>query len=88
MVGSISERNPSHIRFGSVPERVPLMNRAMTTSSHEAMNASSAPAMTPGRISGKVTCRNARQGVAPRLKAACSSRSSTRWSVAETVTMT
>ena len=43
-----------------------------TTSSHDVMNANSAPATTPGRMIGKVIRQNVRTGSAPRLAAASS----------------
>jgi len=76
IVGSISKRIPSHIRRGNVTAAVPETNNATISSSNEVMKANSEPASTPGRISGNVTCRKAPHGLAPRLIAAYSSRSS------------
>ena len=41
-------------------------------------NTSRADATTPGKVSGNTTWRNTRQGEAPRLSAACSTRLSSR----------
>jgi hypothetical protein len=42
----------------------PATKKAMMKSSNEKVKASSAPAITPGRISGSTTCRNVPSGVA------------------------
>ena len=76
IVGSISKRIPSHMRRGNVTAVVPETNSATISSSKEVTNANRAPASTPGRMSGNVTWRKALNGLAPRLTAADSIRSS------------
>jgi len=76
MVGSISKRMLCHILRGSVTAVEPETKSATISSSKEEMKAKTAPASTPGRMIGSMTCQKARHGVAPRLSAACSSRRS------------
>ena len=66
----------------------PAMNSTATTSSNEVTNANSAPEITPGRISGIVTLKNTRRGLAPSEAAARFSDWSNPISVAVTVMMT
>ena len=63
----------AHTQIGNV-EAVPDVKFVMMKSSIESEKASRAPAMMPGRISGKVTFQNVAHGVAPRSMAA-----SSRW---------
>ena len=88
VVGSISSRIPSHIRFGRVLIRTPLRKMAITTSSKDARNAKRAAVITAGRISGSVTLRNVVNLVAPSVHAACSRAGSTRSRAEATTTMT
>src|SRR5947199_9453154 len=55
MVGSISWRTLSHIRFGNVVAAGPPRNTASTTSSNDVRNANAATDRTAGRRSGIVT---------------------------------
>ncbi|MOA46122.1 hypothetical protein D3C78_1685990 [compost metagenome] len=61
---------PLNICRGKVACSGPARNSVTTTSSNEVAKANSAPEITPGAISGKVTRRNAVSGEAPRLAAA------------------
>ena len=88
ITGLASERTKSHSSRGSVTARVPLTNRAISSSSNEVRKANSAPARIPGRTSGIVTVQRVRVRFAPRLIAAHSSRSSKFFSVAATITVT
>ena len=51
----------------------PAVKNVMTKSSIDSVNAISAPAMTPGMMSGSVTWKKARSGVAPQSRAASTS---------------
>jgi hypothetical protein len=76
---------PENICRGSVRCPGPAISSATTTSSNDAANANTAPDSTPGRISGRITRRNAPSGVAPRFAAARRSVISNPASVANTV---
>ncbi len=56
--------------MGRVVTPGPTRNRDFSRSTKEAMKANSAPATTPGRMSGHVTRRNAVNGRAPMARAA------------------
>ena len=84
----LAKRRSSHMRRGSVTAPEPDRNNATTSSSNDVMKANSAPTSTPGRISGSVTWRNVPHGVAPRLRAACSSRRSKPARLAPTLVTT
>jgi hypothetical protein len=70
MVGLRFSRMPLNICRGRVACSGPARNRVTTTSSNEVAKANSAPEITPGAISGRVTRKNAVTGGAPRLAAA------------------
>ncbi|MNR14237.1 hypothetical protein D3C85_1307010 [compost metagenome] len=70
MVGLRFSRMPLNICRGMVACSGPARNRVTTTSSKEVAKANSAPEITPGAISGRVTRKNAVSGGAPRLAAA------------------
>jgi hypothetical protein len=61
-----------YISSGRVLDPTPATKNVMTKSSNESVKARSAPAMTPGSISGSVTRRNVWIGLAPRSWAASS----------------
>ncbi|MGY4356991.1 hypothetical protein ACVW0J_003484 [Bradyrhizobium sp. i1.7.7] len=59
MVGLMFSRMPLNISRGSVRCSGPAMNSTITTSSKLVAKANSAPDAKPGRISGRITRRNA-----------------------------
>src|SRR6266702_318487 len=59
MVGLMFSRMPLNISRGRVRCFAPAMNSTITTSSKLVAKANSAPDATPGRISGRITRRNA-----------------------------
>src|SRR5690606_25290434 len=65
MVGSNSERMPSHMRRGRVRIVGLPMKSEISSSSNEVRKASSAPERTPGRISGRITVMVTRRRLAP-----------------------
>ena len=88
IAGLICSRTPSNICIGRVRCSGPAMNKATTASSNEAMKANTAPAATPGPISGTITRRSTATGVAPRLSPARTSVKSKPWSDASTTITT
>src|SRR5690606_3031454 len=88
IIGSMRLRTCPHISTGRV--RTTGLDRKIATmsSSHDQMKANSAPIITPGAISGSVTCRKVRTGPAPRFIAASSRFSSTVCRLAPTVMTT
>ena len=88
MVGLISSRIPENIFQGIVRCSTEPTNSTTTTSSKDVMNASSAPDMTPGRMSGTITTKKVRVGLDPKLAAARVSEWSKPTNVAVTVMMT
>ena len=58
MVGLIISRMPLNIWRGRVRWSLLPTNSTTTTSSHEVTKANSAPEITPGEISGRITLRN------------------------------
>src|SRR5262249_16787469 len=82
--GLISPLTPLQINTGRVRNEGVVRKIATTTSSHEAMNAKIAPAITPGKIKGSVTRQKVRQGPAPRPALANSKFGLRVWSVAVT----
>ena len=77
-----------HIFRGSVVVAGPPTKSATTTSSKDTIAAKSAPASTPRRTRGSVTRRSACHAVAPRLRAARSSRGSSPRAAASTLSTT
>ncbi|MFK4701930.1 hypothetical protein ABIF42_007524 [Bradyrhizobium diazoefficiens] len=59
MVGLMFSRMPLNISRGRVRCSGPAMNSTITTSSKLVAKANSAPEARPGRISGRITRRNA-----------------------------
>jgi len=57
---------------GSVTTRPPPTISVRIYWLHDTRNANRPPTITPGRIAGRVTCRNVRRAEAPRLRACCS----------------
>jgi hypothetical protein len=88
MVGSTSNRIPSHIRLGRVMTLGVLKNNAMISSSKEVRKAKKAAAASPGAIKGKTTRLRVTKRLAPRLIAACSRMGSIPLRVALTMTTT
>ena len=88
MVGVMFSRMPVNIWRGSVTCSGPARNRVTTTSSNEVAKANSAPEITPGAITGSVTRKNVRTGLAPRLRLARTRLSLKPCSVASTVVST
>ena len=88
IVGSRKSRSVDQICTGSVLTSGLVRKIATTTSSSEVAKANSAPATTPGRISGNVTRRKTANGPAPRFAAARSTSASTVSRLALTVATT
>ena len=88
IVGSISNRIPSHIRLGSVTAEVPEIKIAITNSSKETIKAKRAAEIKPGLITGRVIRKNVFNGLAPRLRDARSNVSSNPFKVVLTITKT
>ncbi len=88
MVGSTLLRTMEYTASGSVVDPTPETKKVVTKSSNDSVNASSAPASTPGISSGSVTRRKVDNSSAPRLIAASSSARSVPCSRASTTTVT
>ncbi len=73
---------------GRVLLRTPLMKRVTTTSSNETLKENSALPSTASRIWGKVTRKNVRGGLPPRLREASSRVGSSPWRALPTSTTT
>jgi hypothetical protein len=77
-----------HILIGSISVRASRKNNDTGTLSNEDINAINAPAMTPGRIKGRVTKRKLYQRLAPKLAELSSNAGSICVSAADVVRMT
>ena len=84
----MSWRTSTHMRMGRVALVAPPTKEAITTSSKEWMKAKKAETTIAGRTMGRVTSKNARVRLAPRLMAAFSRRMSKPFRAAATITTT
>lgn len=87
-VGSVFSLIPFHIRRGNVYTVNFDKNNVTTISSHDEINANTAPARIPGLIEGIIIRWNVVHRDAPKLRDACSSLTSNPARDAETVIKT
>src|SRR5690606_24780392 len=71
--GVTEKRTIEYTLTGKVTVSGPEVKKVMTKSSSDRVNASSAPATTPGRMYGRITLRNVCHSLAPRSRDASSS---------------